>query len=406
MLPSLNYDSRDPKFNLLGKIFKIIDSKKFKDTCNRKGIKNRQMMVNSIKILFMSMYFSYTVSDVVNELNRSSKLRKFAGFSKEIPTAEQIYEYMSRYSAEQYCKIVNATLMKFNKENRGTYNRFIADATPSACDFNNDKHFIPKEHLEKLNLKWGFSTTKGHFIGFKVTVVLNEKTMTPVSILIHSGAPNDAKIFDEVLQNLQKRRIIKRKDIILFDRGYYGYKNYQIGVNKYKIVPIIFPKESYREEKLKGQMSYPIEVFSRNKKAKELKKDIDSIASILFNKLQNWKDLKPVRGIIEDFFKVAKDAFGLGEFHCYTVESMSRKIYLCLLLTALIVQQGYKTKTQLQRLAEGNIVQNTPVSKKSNKTKSNNKKDKKSETPLKIGQQELEIGPKEKQTTLQKFCFV
>ena len=406
MLPSLNYDSRDPKFNLLGKIFKIIDSKKFKDTSNRKGIKNRQMMVISIKILFMSMYFSYTVSDVVNELNRSSKLRKFAGFSKEIPTAEQIYEYMSRYSAEQYCKIVNSTLMRFNKENRGKYNRFIADATPSACDFNNDKHFIPKEHLEKLNLKWGFSTTKGHFIGFKVTVVLNEKTMTPVSILIHSGAPNDAKIFDEVLQNLQKRRIIKRKDIILFDRGYYGYKNYQIGVNKYKIVPIIFPKESYREEKLKGQMSYPIEVFSRNKKAKELKKDIDSIASILFNKLQNWKDLKPVRGIIEDFFKVAKDAFGLGEFHSYTVESMSRKIYLSLLLTALIVQQGYKTKTQLQRLAEGNIVQNTPISKKSNKTKSNNKKDKKSETPLKIGQQKLEIGPKEKQTTLQKFCFV
>ena len=44
--------------------------------------------------------------------------------------------------------------------------------------------------------------------------------MAPVSILIHSGAPNDSKIFDEVLQDLQKRRIIKRKDIILFDRGY------------------------------------------------------------------------------------------------------------------------------------------------------------------------------------------
>ena len=369
MLPSLNYDSRDPKFNLLGRIFKIIDSKKFKDTCNRKGIKNRQMMVNSIKILFMSMYFSYTISDVVNELNRSLKLRKFAGFSNEIPTAEQIYEYMSRYSAEQYCKIVNSTLMRFNKENRGTYNRFIADATPSACDFNNDKHFIPKEHLEKLNLKWGFSTTKGHFIGFKVTVVLNEKTMAPVSILIHSGAPNDSKIFDEVLQNLQKRRIIKRKDIILFDRGYYGYKNYQIGINKYRIVPIIFPKESYKEEKLKGQMSYPMEVFSKNKNTEDLKKDIDSIASILYQKLRNWKDLKPIRGIIEDFFKVAKDAFGLGEFHSYTVESMSRKIYLCLLLTTLIVQQGYKTKTQLQRLAEGNVLKTHQYPKKSIKRK-------------------------------------
>ena len=116
--------------------------------------------------------------------------------------------------------------------------------------------------------------------------------MAPVSILIHSGAPNDSKIFDEVLQDLQKRRIIKRKDIILFDRGYYGYKNYQIGINKYRIVPIIFPKESYKEEKLKGQMSYPMEVFSKNKNTEDLKKDIDSIASILYQKLRNWKRFK------------------------------------------------------------------------------------------------------------------
>ena len=68
------------------------------------------------------------------------------------------------------------------------------------------------------------------------------------------------------------------------------------------------------------------------------------IASTLYKKLRNLKELKPIHGIIEDFFKVAKDAFGLGEFHSYTVESMSRKIYLCLLLTALIVQQGYKIK--------------------------------------------------------------
>ena len=206
-------------------------------------------------------------------------MRKFTGFSKEIPTTVQIYEYMSRYSGEEYCKIVNSTLMRFNKQNRVKYNSFIADATPSACDFNNDKHFIPK-HIEKLNLKWGFSTTKGHFIGFKVTVVLNEKTMVPISILILSGAPNDSKFFDKFLQDFQKRHIIKRKDIILFDRGYYGYKNYQIGINKYKILPIIFPKESYKEEKLKGQISYPMTIFAKNKKAKELKKDIKFISSL------------------------------------------------------------------------------------------------------------------------------
>ena len=139
-----------------------------------------------------------------------------------------------------------------------------------------------------------------------------------------------------------------------------------------------------------------MDVFSKNKKVKELKKDIDSIASILYKELRNLKDLKPIRGIIEDFFKVTKDAFGLEEFHSYTVESMSRKIYLCLLLTTLIVQQGYKTKTQLQRLAEGNVVQDTPLSKKSNKKKDKSKKNKKSQAPSNTGQQKLEIGAKKR----------
>ena len=60
MLPSLNYDSKDPKFNLLGKIFKIIEPKKFKDTCNRNGITNHQMRVDSIKILFMVSVKNFT----------------------------------------------------------------------------------------------------------------------------------------------------------------------------------------------------------------------------------------------------------------------------------------------------------------------------------------------------------
>ena len=47
---------------------------------------------------------------------------------------------------------------------------------------------MPKEHLEKLNLNWSYSTTKGSFIGFKVTVVINKATLTPVPVLIHSGA--------------------------------------------------------------------------------------------------------------------------------------------------------------------------------------------------------------------------
>ena len=60
----------------------------------------------------------------------------------------------------------------------------------------------------------------------------------------------------------------------------------------------------------------------------------------------------------------------------------------------------------LQRLAEGNVVQNKPVSKKNNKKKDKSKKDKKSEAPSNTGQQKLKIGVKEEQKTLLEFFSV
>ena len=44
----------------------------------------------------MHIFFNYRISDVVSELNRSFKLRKFAGIS-EVPNENQVYEYLSRY---------------------------------------------------------------------------------------------------------------------------------------------------------------------------------------------------------------------------------------------------------------------------------------------------------------------
>ena len=111
-------------------------------------------------------------------------------------------------------------------------------------------------------------------------------------ILIHSGAPSYTKLFDNILKELKRRRIIKKRDIIYFDRGYYSYKNYQIGINKYKIVPAIFPKQSFSFKKLEGQMSYPLEVFNKNKHSKHLKNMIKSITNKLYDLLKNCKRLK------------------------------------------------------------------------------------------------------------------
>jgi hypothetical protein len=81
------------------------------------------------------------------------------------------------------------------------------------------------------------------------------------------------------MENLKKRRIIRKNDTIIFDRGYYSYQNYQIGISKYKIVLLIFPKENFKIQKLNDKLTYPLQVFNNKKTEKQAKK--------LYNTLKN-----------------------------------------------------------------------------------------------------------------------
>ncbi len=100
-------------------------------------------------------------------------------------------------------------------------------------DINFHRNKKTKEHLETLNLKWSYSSSKRFYIGFKATVIIYFDSMNPVSILIHSETSNNAKLFDKIIENLQKRRIIRKGDTLIFDKGYYSYKkNYQLGISK------------------------------------------------------------------------------------------------------------------------------------------------------------------------------
>ena len=147
-----------------------------------------------------------------------------------------------------------------------------------------------------------------------------------------------------------------------------------MGINEYNIIPVIFPRQYFSIEKLEARMSTRLDIYYDEKKLKQEKKLFLELTTTLYKKLKNWKKFKPIRGLIEDFFKVCKDAFGLGKFHSFTQKSMRKNIYLCLLLSALVVQQGFKTKTQLQKLSEGIIDYNTTEPEKT--IKSNKSKEK------------------------------
>jgi hypothetical protein len=206
----LNYSKEDPNYILLSKIFKIIGSRKAKTIMASKDVKNVNMMILSIKIVFTAIFFNITMEFVVQELKRDKRLRKFFDIS-DVPDAIQISEYLSRFKSDTYFKIINSILMNRKPLKRRGKLTFIVDATPVDLDYNVKRKHRSKKYLEKQDLKWGYSSSYGFYIGFKATIVIEQRSAMPVAIIIHAGAMHDSKIFSEIMENLRKRRIIRKK---------------------------------------------------------------------------------------------------------------------------------------------------------------------------------------------------
>ena len=55
---------------------------------------------------------------------------------------------------------------------------------------------------------------------------------------------------------------------------------------------------------------------------------------------------------IEGFFKLLKQGLNMREIHKYTPKSVEKTVYLNVFLGALIISQGYYSKTAIQQLSE------------------------------------------------------
>ena len=83
------------------------------------------------------------------------------------------------------------------------------------------------------------------------------ETLRPLAILIHSGSPNNAKIFDEIMFELKRRRLLQKWQQIITDKGFYSANNYIIWINKYRILPLIFPRKKPTLKVLKDKITNP-----------------------------------------------------------------------------------------------------------------------------------------------------
>jgi len=267
----LVYDEENPKCILLKVIFNYIDSDK-RQELSRNGIKPGNKALNYIKISLIGMFYGLDKFYVVSELNNSEELRKSFGFKSELDY-NQLCEVFSRFTEEQILEFVLKRLNKeFPKEKRRV--RYIlVDSTDIQFDINLDKKYYTDEELEEKSFKLGYSSSKGHYIGGKLIIAMDYDTCQPLVVLFHPGAVHDSKIFAEILNELKRRRILRYKDIIIADKGFTSYDNYELGISKYKIVPLIFPKENMDKNKILSRLSYSLDIFKQKIPDKKLYKN-------------------------------------------------------------------------------------------------------------------------------------
>ena len=341
-------DPNDYRWKLLREILNTFDLRKVKRII-AKFTSPVKTAINCIKITLTSMFFSTTISHVVSEVKHRDDLRKFLGLKKEeVPKTAFIYTFLSRFDLDSFVSMILQILNSVTKR-RARNTKVIVDCTDVSVDINWFRKPVRQRDLEGKDYKWGYSS-KGMFVGFKLTLVLEHPSMRPLLFLLHPANRHEARIFQEVMEELKRRRIARRGDVIVMDKGFYAYRNYLIGINEYRIVPLIFPRSNFDLERLDGLLSYPLSIFD-SKSLDEEKRRFRVLKSKLLSLLQRWREFKAVRSVIEDVFKLAK-SFGLRKLHRYTRRSVYKFAALNVLLIGLVAALGFREKKVLQRLAE------------------------------------------------------
>ncbi|MBM4241118.1 MAG: transposase [Euryarchaeota archaeon] len=152
------------------------------------------------------------------------------------------------------------------------------------------------------------------------------------------------------MEELQRRRIIRKGDIVIFDKGYYSYENYQIGISIYKVVPLIFPRKDFKHKRVLDRLSYLLIPYLTKGMPEETRRFFQRLKVQFKHKIQEWLEHKPIRSIIKDFFKLTKKSLTLDQLHHYTKRSVHRFVVLNALLAGIITSLGYNTKENIQKL--------------------------------------------------------
>ena len=226
----------DEKLELLSKIMDKLEKREAKKALTRYKITPVNKAIEIPKIIILAMFFGLEISYVVNELNKRYEIRKFLGIGEEVEL-KSVYSFMSKFESYKFINFIFSILNLNTKKRRKKPSLLILDWTDIFLDLN---HFR-KRNLNNKLYKWNYST-KGFFLGMKVMILIDCKTLTPLFFHVCPANVHESRIYPLILEMLKRKRLIRFGDAIIMDKGFYAYKNYLIGI-KYGIIPLILPKK-------------------------------------------------------------------------------------------------------------------------------------------------------------------
>jgi len=351
MKSPLIIDPEDKKWLLLERVLSVTTSRRAKQEMAKAGLTPVANTGSILRLMLMALFFSVDITYMVDELRNRAELRRFANIV-HIPSADTVYRFISSINEDQFVGLINALLRTECMNPRWHKNRtYLIDSTAITLDLNIFKKRYTRSDLVEKDYAWGYSTTNGYYLGYKLTLVVEYPTLIPVAFFLHRGSPGDARLLAEVLNELSRRRLLLTADRIVCDRGYYSYNNYAVGVLDFKVIPIIFPKKGFEPKKMLRRMNYPLRIFSQHDYRKT-QKVYDRPVRTLLRTLERWEDFMGIRSLIEDLFKLAKESFSLRKLHRYSRVSVQKIVAVSVLLVGATVSAGINKKTKIQKVAE------------------------------------------------------
>jgi len=183
MHPPLIVDSKDAKWIILKEVLKIFDSRRTRQELAKSGIRV-QKGVEVLKIVLTAMFFSLEIFYVVSELKHRKELCRFLNI-EEVLDYMYICRFLSMLTPEYFISLV-LRLLNLQCGKRGWRRVWlIVDSTDIQLDINWFRRRIRKADLGDREFKWGYSPSKGYYIGYKLTMVMDKRKLKPVAFLIH-----------------------------------------------------------------------------------------------------------------------------------------------------------------------------------------------------------------------------